>query len=101
MEIRLRRTLPKRKDGGVMNRTTLRKSAGLVAAFLLGMSWFSPGQSALRNMPDTISLTREQLQAYRGGTWTVTSSGDESLADVGASTGEMVWSFLGMPLKKV
>lgn len=101
MEICLRRTLPKRKDGGVMNRTTLRKSAGLVAAFLLGMSWFSPGQSALRNMPDTISLTREQLQAYQGGAWTVTSSGDESLADVGASTGEMVWSFLGMPLKKV
>ena len=84
-----------------MNRTTLRKSAGLVAAFLLGMSWFSPGQSALRNMPDTISLTREQLQAYQGGSWTVTSSGDESLADVDASTGEMVWSFLGMPLKKV
>ena len=79
----------------------LRKAIGVVAAFLLGMSWFSPGQTAWRNLPDTMALTREQLQAYQTGAWTVTSSGDETLADVGASTGEMVWSFLGLPLKKV
>ena len=81
--------------------TRLRKSVGVVAVFLLGMSWFSPGQTAWRNLPDTMALTREQLQAYQAGAWTVTSSGDETLADVGASTGEMVWSFLGLPLKKV
>ena len=81
--------------------TRLRKSVGVVAAFLLGMSWFSPGQTVWRNLPDTMALTREQLQAYQAGAWTVTSSGDETLADVGASTGEMVWSFLGLPLKKV
>ena len=81
--------------------TRLRKSVGVVAAFLLGMSYFSPGQTAWRNLPDTMALTREQLQAYQAGAWTVTSSGDETLADVGASTGEMVWSFLGLPLKKV
>ena len=84
-----------------MKRTTLRKAIGLVAAFLLGMSYFSPGQAQWRNLPDTMALTREQLSVYQGGAWTVTSSVDETLSDVGAATGEMVWSFLGLPLKKV
>ena len=65
------------------------------------MSWFSPGQAAWRALPDTMALTQEQLQAYQSGAWTVTASGDETLADVGAATGELVWSFMGLPLKKV
>ena len=84
-----------------MNRSVLRKSAGVVAAFFLGMSYFSPMQVQWRSIPDTMSLTREQLQSYQSGTWTVTATQDESLSDVGAATGEMVWSFLGLPLKKV
>ena len=84
-----------------MNRSVLRKSAGVVAAFFLGMSYFSPMQVQWRSIPDTMSLTREQLQSYQGGTWTVTATQDESLSDVGAASGEMVWSFLGLPLKKV
>ena len=84
-----------------MNRSVLRKSAGVVAAFFLGMSYFSPMQVQWRSIPDTMSLTREQLTAYQSGTWTVTATQDESLSDVGAASGEMVWSFLGLPLKKV
>ena len=47
--------------------TTLRRSAGMVAAFLLAMSWFSPLQRTLRNTPDTLVLTREQLSEMRLG----------------------------------
>ena len=91
--------------------STLRKAVGLVAAFLLGMSWFSPMQSALRTMPDTLALTQGQMQSLRLGGLTltgdavsVTSTEDESLAEVtghacGAS--EMWLSILGIPLKKV
>lgn len=91
--------------------STLRKAVGLVAVFLLGMSWFSPMQSALRTMPDTLALTQGQMAALRLGGLTltgdavsVTSTGDESLAEVtgqacGAS--EMWLSLLGIPLKKV
>ena len=78
--------------------SALRKSAGLVAAFLLGMSWFSPLQTTLRNMPDTLALTRSQLTALDGGALTATASQDETL---GEHQQELVWSFLGVPLKKV
>ena len=78
--------------------SVLRKSVGVVAAFLLGMSWFSPLQTQLRTMPDTLSLTRSQLQALNGGALTATASQDETL---GEERQEVVWSFLGVPLKKV
>ncbi len=78
--------------------SALRKSAGIVAAFLLGMSWFSPLQTMMRDMPDTLALTRSQLTALTGGTLTATASQDETLGD---GQQEVVWSFLGMPLKKV
>ena len=85
-----------------MNRhSRLRRSVGVVAAFLLGMNWFSPMQTNWRSIPDTMVLTREQLHAYTEGAWNVAATEDETLADVGASTQELVWSFLGMPLKKV
>ncbi len=91
--------------------STLRKSMGLVAAFLLGMSWFSPVQQALRSMPDTLALTQGQMTELHLGGLTltgeavsVTSTEDERLAEVtgqacGAS--EMWLSLLGIPLKKV
>ncbi len=98
------------------NPSNLRKSIGLVAAFLLGMSWFSPMQQTLRTMPDTLSLTQGQISTLRlggltlsGDALTVTSSGDETLASVGAvnvtgtqtGTSEMLLSLFGIPLKKV
>ena len=91
--------------------STLRKSLGLVAAFLLGMSWFSPMQVALREIPDTLALTQGQMTELRLGGLTldgdavsVTSSGDETLAEVtsqSCGTSEMWLSILGIPLKKV
>ena len=96
--------------------TTLRKSAGLVAACLLAMSWFSPAQAALREMPDTLVLTQGQVSTWNLGGLSLTSealtviaSEDESLASVGAvtvtsqseGTAEMVLSLFGIPLKKV
>ena len=91
--------------------STLRKSAGLVAAFLLGMSWFSPMQTALRQTPATLALTQGQMLEMNLGGLTltgeavsVTFSGDESLAEVtgqACGTSEMWLSILGIPLKKV
>jgi stage IV sporulation protein B len=91
--------------------STLRKSAGLVAAFLLGMSWFSPMQTALREIPDTLALTQGQMLSLNLGRLTlegeavsVTSSGDETLAEVTGQTcgaSEMWLSLFGIPLKKV
>ena len=96
--------------------TTLRKSAGVVAACLLAMSWFSPAQAALREMPDTLVLTQGQVSTWNLGglsltseALTVTATEDESLASVGAvtvtsqseGTAEMVLSLFGIPLKRV
>ncbi len=91
--------------------STLRKSAGLVAALLLTASWFSPMQQTLRNMPDTLSLTAGQVStlslgglALTGDALTVTATEDETLAQVTAQTSgatDMILSLLGIPLKKV
>ena len=96
--------------------STLRKSAGVVAAFLLTMSWFSPMQCALRTLPDTLALTQGQETSLQIGgltlqsdALTVTSSGDETLASVGAvnvvsqacGTSEMLLSLFGIPLRRV
>ncbi len=91
--------------------STLRKSACLVAVFLLGMSWFSPMQTALRQLPDTLALTQGQMLSLdlggltlEGDAVSVTSSADERLSEVtGQSCGasEMCVSLLGIPLKKV
>lgn len=93
-----------------------RKSAGVVMAFLLGMTWFSPMQQTLRDMPDTLALTQGQISTLHlggltltGEALTVTAAQDETLASVGAvdvsaaSSGkaEMLLSLLGIPLKKV
>ena len=86
--------------------TMLRRSAGVVAAFLLAMSWFSPMQRTLRDTPDTLTLTRAQLEEMRLGQLTLegevvsaTASEDETLAE--AASAEMWLSLLGVPLKKV
>ena len=86
--------------------TKLRRSAGVVAAFLLAMSWFSPMQRTLRDTPDTLTLTRAQLEEMRLGPLTLegevisaTASEDETLAE--AASAEMWLSLLGVPLKKV
>ncbi len=96
--------------------SALRKSTGVVAAFLLAMSWFSPMQQTLRTLPDTLALTQGQVSTlHLGGlsltaeALTVTSSGDETLASAGAvdvvsrqvGTSEMLLSLFGIPLKKV
>lgn len=87
--------------------STLRKSAGLVAALLLTFSWFSPVQQALRQMPDTLALTAEQLYTLKlgglslsGEVMAVTATEDETLAEA-AGTTDMLLSFLGIPIRKV
>ena len=84
----------------------LRKSAGLVTAFLVAMSWFSPMQHTLRSTPDTLTLTRTQLNEMHLGHLTLegevisaTASEDETLGE--AASAEMWLSLLGVPLKKV
>ena len=86
--------------------TVLRKSAGLVAAFLLAMSWFSPMQQVLRSVPDTLALTQAQLNemhlshlTLEGEVVSATVSEDETLSE--AASAEMWLSLLGVPLKKV
>ena len=86
--------------------TKLRRSAGVVAAFLLTMSWFSPVQRTLRDTPETLTLTRAQLDEMHFGPLTLegdvvsaTASEDETLTE--AASAEMWLSLLGMPLKKV
>ena len=86
--------------------TKLRRSAGVVAAFLLTMSWFSPAQRTLRDTPETLTLTRAQLDEMHFGPLTLegdvvsaTASEDETLTE--AASAEMWLSLLGMPLKKV
>lgn len=91
--------------------TVLRRSAGLVASFLLAASWFSPMQRALRDMPDTLSLTAGQVSTMQlggltlsGDAMTVTATEDQTLAEVTAQTSgttDMLLSLLGIPLKKV
>ena len=90
--------------------STLRKSAGLVAAFLLGMSWFSPMQTALRQLPDTLALTQGQMLSLDLGGLTLTgeavpstSSEDERLGGAMGQGGasEMCVSLFGIPLKRV
>ncbi len=96
--------------------STLRRAAGLVTAFLLALSWFSPMQQTLRTLPDTLSLTQGQIATLdlggltlTGDALTVTASEDETLASVGAvdvsvqtsGTAEMILSLFGIPLKRV
>ena len=91
--------------------STLRKSSGLVLMLLLSLAWFSPTQTALRTMPDTLALTQGQMQSVRLGCMTlrgdavsVTATEDETLAQVtgqSCGTSEMWLSILGIPLKKV
>ena len=68
----------------------LRRSSGVVAALLLALSWFSPMQVTLRELPDTLALTQGQVSTLRlggltlsGKALTVTSSQDETLASLG------------------
>ena len=88
------------------NPSVLRKSAGLVTAFLLAMGWFSPTQAALRNTPRTLSLTRTQLEEISLGHLTLagdavsaTATEDETLSE--AVSAQMWLNLLGVPLKKV
>ena len=95
----------------------LKRAAGLVAAVFLLLTWFSPMQQALRTLPERITLTQGQASTLRLGGLTasfpealsVTSSGDETLAEAGAvtvvarnaGTSEMLLSFFGIPLRRV
>ncbi len=96
--------------------STLRRATGLVASMLLAASWFSPMQTTLRELPDTLTLTQGQISTLAlggltlsGDALTVTATQDESLATVGAvdvsvaTSGrtDMLLSLFGIPLKKV
>ncbi len=94
----------------------LRRSSGVVAAFLLALSWFSPMQVTLRELPDTLALTQGQVSTLRlgglslsGDALTVTASQDETLASLGvvdvsaqvSGKADMLLSLFGIPLKRV
>lgn len=95
-------------------------ATGLVLSLLLTLSYFSPSQQALRNLPDTLHLTAGQLQTLelgsmltlttQAGTAAVSASEDETLRAQGAvslssetaGTSELLLSLMGLlPLKKV
>lgn len=100
--------------------SALRRATGLVLSLLLALSYFSPSQQALRNLPDTLHLTAGQLQTLelgsmltlttQAGTAAVSASEDETLRAQGAvslssetaGTSELLLSLMGLlPLKKV
>lgn len=96
--------------------STLRRAAGVVASMLLAASWFSPMQTTLRTLPDTLALSEGQVSTVKlggltlsGDALTVTAAQDETLSDVGAvdvsvptsGKSEMLLSLFGIPLKKV
>ena len=100
--------------------SALRRATGLVLSLLLTLSYFSPSQQALRNLPDTLHLTAGQLQTLelgsmltlttQAGTAAVSASEDETLRAQGAvslssetaGTSELLLSLMGLlPLKKV
>ena len=100
--------------------SALRRATGLVLSLLLTLSYFSPRQQALRNLPDTLHLTAGQLQTLelgsmltlttQAGTAAVSASEDETLRAQGAvslssetaGTSELLLSLMGLlPLKKV
>lgn len=100
--------------------SALRRATGLVLSLLLTLSYFSPSQQALRNLPDTLHLTAGQLQTLelgsmltlttQAGTAAVSASKDETLRAQGAvslssetaGTSELLLSLMGLlPLKKV
>ncbi len=106
-----------KKGGFAMKKpSSLRRAAGVVVSLLLALSWFSPMQVTLRELPDTLVLTQGQTSTLRlggltlsGDALTVTATGDETLASVGAvdvsvqasGTTDMLLSLLGIPLKRV
>ena len=94
-----------------------RRAVGLVAAVFLLLTWFSPMQQALRTLPERITLREGEVRILQLGGLTaafpealsVTSTGDETLAEAGAvtvvahsaGTSEMLLSLFGIPLRRV
>ncbi len=94
----------------------LRQASGIVLSALLLLSWFSPMQRALRQLPDRISLTQGQVSTLSlggltasGDALTVTASQDEQLSSAGTvevvaqtpGATELLLSILGIPVKRV
>ena len=101
-------------------RTRVRKSAGIVLAMMIGMSYFSPAQETIRTLPGRLSLTVGDMQTLTlspqltltpvEGQIAVASSEDETLRDKGAvnltsetsGTAELMLSLLGiLPIRTV
>ena len=100
--------------------STLRRATGLVLSLFLTLAYFSPGQQALRSLPDTMRLAQGQtLQLPLGGFLSLTpqsgaavvsASEDEtlggsaavSLSSPTAGTSELLLSLMGvLPLRRV
>ena len=94
----------------------LKRAGGLILSAFLALSWFSPVQQALREMPQRIRLTQGEMSTLTlggltasGDALTVTASQDERLAAAGtvevvahkAGASELLLSFLGIPLRRV
>ena len=101
-------------------RTRIRKSAGVVLAMMIGMSYFSPAQETIRTLPERLSLTVGDMQTLTlspqlrltpvEGQIAVASSEDETLRDKGAvnltsetsGTAELMLSLFGvLPIRAV
>ena len=93
----------------------LKRAGGLILSAFLALSWFSPVQQALREMPQRIRLTQGETSTLTlggltasGDALTVTASQDERLAAAGtvevvahkAGASELLLSFLGIPLRR-
>lgn len=87
-------------------------------AALVALTYFSPMQTALRTLPDRLSLTQGQKQTItlgaltltpQEGSATVSASQDERLREAGAvevesaqaGTSELLLSLMGIPLRRV
>lgn len=90
-------------------KATRRKAFGVVLAMLVLLSYFSPAQATLRELPGEMYLAEGQspalpapLQWSAGESQAAASSQDERLAEGGESTAQMTVSLMGVvPLKRV
>ena len=96
--------------------TTLKKASGAILSLFLALTWFSPTNQALRQMPDRLTLTQGRPGVLTLGgltadcdALTVTASDDETLASAGAvevvgqtpGASEMLLTLFGIPLRRV
>ncbi len=96
--------------------SVFKRSFGIVFASFLALSWFSPTQRTLRELPEQLRLTQGQIRTFQPGALALSGEGlavnasqDERLAAAGAvevtsdaaGTSELLLSLFGIPLRRV